>query len=72
MATKVISESLRSLLKAKESAEQRLRELDAERKELRASLKSLSSAIRALERDTKSDRHKNALRQIESANVDES
>ena len=47
MANK-IADARRSLLRAKESAEQRLAEIDKERREIRASLKSLDAAMKAL------------------------
>ena len=47
MANK-IADARRSLIRAKESAEQRLIEIDQERREIRASLKSLDAAIKAL------------------------
>ena len=47
MANK-IADARRSLIRAKESAEQRLVEIDKERREIRASLKSLDAAIKAL------------------------
>jgi hypothetical protein len=47
MANK-IADARRSLIRAKESAEQRLVELDKERREIRASLRSLDAAIKAL------------------------
>ena len=52
MATK-IADARRSLIRAKESAEQRLVEIDEERREIRASLKSLDAAIKALGRSNK-------------------
>lgn len=52
MANK-IADARRSLIRAKESAEQRLVEIDEERREIRASLKSLDAAIKALRRSNK-------------------
>ena len=52
MANK-IADARRSLIRAKESAEQRLVEIDKERREIRASLKSLDAAIKALGRSNK-------------------
>ena len=47
MANK-LADARRSLIRAKESAEQRLVEIDKERREIRASLKSLDAAIKAI------------------------
>lgn len=47
MANK-IADARRSLIRAKDAAEQRLGEIDRERREIRASLKSLDAAIKAL------------------------
>lgn len=47
MANK-IADARRSLIRAKESAEQRLVEINKERREIRASLKSLDAALKAL------------------------
>jgi hypothetical protein len=47
MANK-IADARRSLIRAKEAAEQRLVEIDKERREIRASLKSLDAAIKAI------------------------
>ena len=52
MANK-IADARRSLIRAKESAEQRLVEIDEERREIRTSLKSLDAAIKALGRSNK-------------------
>lgn len=52
MANK-IADARRSLIRAKEAAEQRLVEIDEERREIRASLKSLDAAIKALGRSNK-------------------
>ena len=43
-----LNDARRSLQRAKESANKRLQELDEERREIRASLKSLDAALRAL------------------------
>ncbi len=48
-----LNEARRSLERAKESAKKRLQQLDEERREIKASLKSLDAALKAL-RDTKS------------------
>lgn len=48
-----LKDARRSLIRAKEAANQRLQELENERKELRASLKSLDAALKAI---TKSER----------------
>lgn len=47
MANK-IADARRSLIRAKASAEQRLVEIDKERREIKASLKSLDAALKAL------------------------
>ena len=49
MANK-LSDARRSLLRAKESATKRLAELENERREIKASLKSLDAALKALGR----------------------
>ena len=43
-----LTDARRSLIRTKESAKKRLEELDEERRELRATLKSLDAALRAL------------------------
>ena len=43
-----LSDARRSLLRAKESAKKRLQQLDAERREIKSSLKSLDLALKAL------------------------
>lgn len=47
MANK-LADARRSLIRAQESAKKRLEELDNERREIRASLKSLDAALKAL------------------------
>jgi hypothetical protein len=47
MANK-LADARRSLIRAKESAKQRLQEIENERREIRASLKSLDAALKAL------------------------
>jgi chromosome segregation ATPase len=47
MANK-LADARRSLTRAQESAKKRLEELDNERREIRASLKSLDAALKAL------------------------
>ncbi len=49
MANK-IADARRSLIRAKESAEQRLLEIENERRDIKASLKSLDAALKALAR----------------------
>ena len=49
---KKLQEAQRSLLRAKEAAEQRLVEIEDERKELRSSIKSLDAALKAISRPT--------------------
>ena len=46
--TNQLTDAVRSLLRTKEKAETRLEEIDKERREIKASLKSLDSALRAL------------------------
>ena len=53
MANK-LADARRSLIRAKESAQERLQELENERREIRASLKSLDAALRALGRSNRS------------------
>ena len=43
-----LADARRSLNRAKEAAQRRLKEIESEQKELKASLKSLDAAIRAL------------------------
>jgi hypothetical protein len=45
--SKIVDDAFRSLERAKEAAQHRLQELDAERDELKASLKSLNGALNA-------------------------
>ena len=49
MANK-LTDAHRSLVRAKEAAKKRLEELDDERREIRASIKSLEAALKALGR----------------------
>jgi chromosome segregation ATPase len=50
MANK-LTDAHRSLVRAKEAAKKRLEELDDERREIRASIKSLEAALKALGRE---------------------
>ena len=43
-----LNDARRSLMRAKEAAEARLQEIENERREIKASLKSLAAAIKAL------------------------
>ena len=52
MASK-LTDAHRSLVRAKEAAKKRLEELDDERREIRASLKSLEAALKALGRSNR-------------------
>lgn len=53
-----LSDARRSLEKAKESAQRRLTDIETERREIKASLKSLDAAIRALNgRKQASEKH---------------
>jgi len=52
MANK-LADARRSLIRAQESAKKRLEELDNERREIRASLKSLDAALKALGRSNR-------------------
>ena len=45
-----LADARRSLIRAKDSAKKRLEELDIERREIKASLKSLDAALKALGR----------------------
>lgn len=53
-----LNDARKSLLKAKESAQARLEQIENERKEIKASIKSLDSALKAL--------NKNAPRKVSS------
>ena len=48
---KKLNDACRSLIKAKESAQSRLKRLDEERRELKSSIKSLDLALKALDPD---------------------
>jgi predicted ribosome quality control (RQC) complex YloA/Tae2 family protein len=50
MANK-FADARRSLIRAKESAKQRLQEIENERREIKASMKSLEAALKALGRE---------------------
>jgi len=52
MANK-LADARQSLLRAREAAQKRLEELDHERRETRASLKSLDAAIAALDKSSR-------------------
>lgn len=62
MANK-LADARQSLLRAREAAQKRLEELDHERRETRASLKSLDAALAALD--------KSSRRQTRSRSVDD-
>ena len=47
-----LSDAMKSLVRAKETAEARLAELENERRETKSAIKSLDAAIRALEPPT--------------------
>ena len=49
---KHLSDARRSLLRAKEAANKRLEELEAERREVKASLKSLDAALKLFARSS--------------------
>ena len=68
MANK-IADARRSLIRAKASAEQRLVEIDKERREIKASLKSLDAALKALRGSSKPQAAEK--RQPEELNHDE-
>ncbi len=53
-----MADARRSLVRAREAAEKRIFELDVERREIKASLKSLDAALKALERSKKPQRRK--------------
>ena len=61
MANK-LADARQSLLRAREAAQKRLEELDNERREIRASLKSLGAALAALEKSHRrqANRHQRA------------
>ena len=46
--TSKLTDARRSLVRAKQAAQERLQQLDAERRETRASIKSLDAALKAL------------------------
>ena len=52
MANK-LADARQSLIRAREAAQKRLEELDNERREIRASLKSLDAALAALEKSSR-------------------
>ena len=66
MANK-LADARRSLVRAQESARKRLADLDAERREIKASIKSLDAALKALEKSSR----KQADSQSASDQVDE-
>ena len=67
MANK-LTDAHRSLVRAKEAAKKRLEELDDERREIRASLKSLEAALKALSRQ---NRRRATSRPVIDVNVDD-
>lgn len=48
-----LADARRSLVRAQEAAKKRLADLDAERREIKASIKSLDAALKALEKSSR-------------------
>lgn len=48
--TSKLTDARRSLVRAKQAAQERLQQIDAERREMRASIKSLDAALKALDK----------------------
>ncbi len=67
MANK-LTDAHRSLVRAKEAAKKRLEELDDERREVKASIKSLEAALKALSRQ---NRRRAVSRPAIDVNVDD-
>ena len=67
MANK-LTDAHRSLVRAKEAAKKRLEELDDERREIKASIKSLDAALKALGRQ---NRRRVTSRRVIDVDVDD-
>lgn len=68
MANKM-ADARRSLIRAKEAAEQRISEIEEERREIKASLKSLDAALKALGRSGKPHHRKEPSADVSNSGI---